>query len=78
MAALFQFTSNHNIDKASSTAGMYIYSYVGFSIPVITSGVIAQRFGNWMAILSFIILLLALCAIIGAGKLFEMKKKLIL
>lgn len=75
MAGLFQFTSNHNIDKASSTAGMYIYSYVGFSIPVITSGVIAQRFGNWMAILSFITLLLALSAIIGAGKLFEMKKK---
>ncbi|MEZ9134257.1 MFS transporter, partial [Vibrio breoganii] len=66
---------NHNIDKASSTAGMYIYSYVGFSIPVITSGFIAQRFGNWMAILSFLTLLLALCFIIVVGKLIEGKKQ---
>ncbi|MCF7506326.1 MULTISPECIES: MFS transporter [Vibrio] len=75
MAGLLKFTSNHNIDKASSTAGMYIYSYVGFSIPVITSGFIAQRFGNWMAILSFLTLLLALCFIIVVGKLIEGKKQ---
>ncbi|MCR9883871.1 MFS transporter [Vibrio alginolyticus] len=75
MAALFKFTSNHSIDKARATAGMYIYSYIGFSIPVITSGLVAQRFGNWMAMMTFLSLLLAISFVIGFGKLIEIRNK---
>lgn len=64
MAALFKFTSNSNIDKASSTAGMYIYAYTGFAIPVITSGLLAQRFGNWSALTAFLSLLIVINLVI--------------
>ena len=71
MAALFKFTSNSNIDKASSTAGMYIYAYTGFSIPVITSGVVAQRFGNFTALTTFLSLLIIINLVIIIGGLIE-------
>jgi hypothetical protein len=34
VSALFEFTRNIHQDKARSTAGLYIYAYTGFSLPV--------------------------------------------
>lgn len=45
LAALTEFAVRAPANQARATAGLFVYAYVGFSLPVIASGALADRFG---------------------------------
>ncbi|SFN75782.1 MFS transporter [Xenorhabdus japonica] len=45
LSALFEFSSRALDNRARATAGLFIYAYIGFSLPVIASGALADMFG---------------------------------
>lgn len=45
LAALSEFSVRAPENRARATAGLFVYAYVGFSIPVIASGILADRYG---------------------------------
>ncbi|CDG19492.1 MFS transporter [Xenorhabdus doucetiae] len=53
LAALFEFSSKAPDNRARATAGLFIYSYIGFSLPVIASGALADMFGLLPAMVIF-------------------------
>lgn len=59
LCGLSEFSQRAPNDRARATAGLFVYAYVGFSIPVITSGALADAFGLLPAMVTFFIFLLA-------------------
>lgn len=53
LAALSEVSSRGAENRARATAGLFVYAYVGFSLPVIASGAIADSFGLLPAIIAF-------------------------
>lgn len=53
LSSLFEFSSRTQNEKARATAGMFIYAYIGFSLPVIASGVLADKYGIFPALSIF-------------------------
>lgn len=45
LAALSEFAMQAPANRARATAGLFVYAYVGFSLPVIASGALADMFG---------------------------------
>lgn len=45
LAALLEVTSRAPDNRARATAGLFVYAYAGFSLPVIASGALADLFG---------------------------------
>lgn len=45
LASLAEVSDRAPDDRARATAGLFIYAYFGFSIPVIASGALADKFG---------------------------------
>jgi len=53
LAALSEVGSRAPEDRARATAGLFVYAYVGFSVPVIGSGLLADWFGLGFALAAF-------------------------
>ncbi|PJD90414.1 MAG: MFS transporter [Legionella sp.] len=53
LASLNEFSTKGQDNCARATAGLFVYAYVGFSLPVITSGVLAEIFGLLPAMILF-------------------------
>jgi hypothetical protein len=53
LAALSEVASRAPEDRARATAGLFVYAYVGFSVPVIGSGLLADWFGLDFALVAF-------------------------
>jgi MFS family permease len=66
LSALSEFSTRAPENRARATAGMFVYAYVGFSIPVIGSGVLADMFGLLTAMSAFGLLLVAASIAIAA------------
>jgi len=54
LASLSQVASLAGDNVSRATAGLFVYAYFGFSIPVIASGLLADALGLRMAILVFL------------------------
>jgi hypothetical protein len=55
LSALYEFGSRDPKNRARATAGLFIYAYAGFSIPVVLSGVLADLFGVIVAMKIFML-----------------------
>lgn len=66
LAALVEVSSRAPDNRARATAGLFVYAYGGFSLPVIASGALADRFGLLpaMAIFSTIQICITAVAIV--------------
>lgn len=53
LAALAEVSLRAPDDRARATAGLFIYAYFGFSLPVIASGALADLYGLLTAMVSF-------------------------
>ena len=53
LAALAEVSQRAPDDRARATAGLFVYAYCGFSLPVIASGALADRFGLLAAMCIF-------------------------
>lgn len=53
LAAMSEFSMKDPVNRARTTAGLFVYAYVGFSIPVIVSGVLADFFGILVSLVIF-------------------------
>ncbi|MBU2867397.1 MFS transporter [Pacificibacter marinus] len=53
LAALSEVTSRAPQDRARATAGLFVYAYFGFSLPVIASGALADWLGLLVAMIVF-------------------------
>ncbi|MFI8416587.1 MFS transporter [Serratia sp. NPDC078593] len=53
LSSLSAFTLMAQNEKARATAGLFVYAYVGFSLPVIASGALADRYGLEPALTAF-------------------------
>lgn len=53
LAALAEVTARAADDRARATAGLFVWAYAGFSIPVIASGALADAFGLSTAMAMF-------------------------
>ncbi|MFC3391043.1 MFS transporter [Aidingimonas halophila] len=53
LAALSEFSIRAPENRARASAGLFVYAYVGFSIPVIASGILADRYGVLQAMIIF-------------------------
>lgn len=53
LASLAEVSLRAPNDRARATAGLFVYAYFGFSLPVIVSGVLADRFGLLSAMIVF-------------------------
>lgn len=56
---LSEFSLRAPGDRARATAGLFVYAYVGFSLPVIASGALADVFGLLPSMMAFLAFLLA-------------------
>lgn len=55
LASLAEVSLRAPDDRARATAGLFVYAYFGFSLPVIVSGVLADRLGLLSAMIIFAI-----------------------
>jgi len=55
LSSLFVFSIYSEKEKARATAGMFVYAYIGFSIPVIISGKIADIYNTFDSMIAFLI-----------------------
>lgn len=53
LASLAEISLRAPHDRARATAGLFVYAYLGFSLPVIASGALADRLGLIVAMLVF-------------------------
>ena len=67
LAALSEVASRAPEDRARATAGLFVYAYVGFSVPVIGSGLLADWFGLRFALAAFGAALLVATGLTLAG-----------
>ncbi|WP_292895422.1 MFS transporter [Nitratireductor sp.] len=64
LAALAEVSLRAPDDRARATAGLFVYAYFGFSLPVIASGALADMLGLFLAMVIFATLQIAVTAII--------------
>lgn len=55
LASLSEVSLRAPNDRARATAGLFVYAYFGFSLPVIASGILADRLGLLSAMIVFAI-----------------------
>lgn len=65
LASLSEFSIRAADNRARATAGMFVYAYVGFSIPVIISGAMADYFGLLTAMVVFGVALVVISACVA-------------
>lgn len=53
LASLAEVSLRAPNDRARATAGLFVYAYFGFSLPVIASGILADRLGLLSAMIAF-------------------------
>ncbi|WP_298258244.1 MFS transporter [uncultured Litoreibacter sp.] len=53
LASLAEVSLRAANDRARATAGLFVYAYFGFSLPVIASGILADRLGLLSAMIAF-------------------------
>jgi len=53
LGGLSAITAMAGAEKARVSAGFFLFAYVGFSIPVVVTGVLADRFGADVALVLF-------------------------
>ena len=56
LAALSEVALRTSDNCARATAGIFIYAYTGFSLPVIASGVLADKIGLLLAMVIFLVI----------------------
>lgn len=64
LASMSEVSLNAPNDRARATAGLFVYAYFGFSIPVIASGTLADMFGLLPAMILFSIVQVLVTALI--------------
>ncbi|MFV1498230.1 MFS transporter [Phaeobacter sp. JH20_02] len=64
LAALAEVSLHAPDDRARATAGLFVYAYFGFSLPVIASGALADRLGLLSAMFVFASVQIVVTAII--------------
>lgn len=64
LASLAEVSWRAPDDRARATAGLFVYAYFGFSLPVIASGALADRFGLLAAMEIFAIIQITFTALI--------------
>ncbi|MEP4197452.1 MAG: MFS transporter [Aliishimia sp.] len=64
LATLAEVSARAPSDRARATAGLFVYAYVGFSIPVIASGALADMFGLRSAMMAFAFVQMTITAIV--------------
>ena len=64
LASLAEVSLRAPDDRARATAGLFVYAYFGFSLPVIASGALADMFGLLSAMLMFAAVQITVTAII--------------
>lgn len=64
LASLAEVSLRAPDDRARATAGLFVYAYVGFSLPVIASGALADMLGLQSALVVFAIAQITVTAII--------------
>lgn len=67
LAALAEVSQRAGADKARATAGLFVFAYCGFSVPVMASGAMAEAWGlvPAMAVFAAALILITLC-VLGA------------
>lgn len=63
LAALDEVSSRAPDNRARAAAGLFVYAYVGFSLPVITSGALADMFGLLSALAIFSTIQISITAV---------------
>lgn len=63
LSGLSEFSLRAPENRARATAGLFVYAYVGFSLPVIASGALADMFGLLSAMSAFFLFLLAITVV---------------
>lgn len=53
LASMAEVSMRAPNDRARATAGLFVYAYFGFSVPVIATGVLADMFGLFSAMIMF-------------------------
>lgn len=56
LASMAEISWRATDDRARATAGLFVYAYLGFSVPVIASGALADRFGLLAAMAIFAVI----------------------
>lgn len=64
LASLAEVSLRAPKDRARATAGLFVYAYFGFSLPVIASGALADRLGLLSAMIVFTFVQITVTAII--------------
>lgn len=64
LASLAEVSWRAPDDRARATAGLFVYAYFGFSLPVIASGALADRFGLLTAMEIFAVIQITFTALI--------------
>jgi MFS family permease len=64
LASLAEVSLRAPMDRARATAGLFVYSYFGFSLPVIASGALADMLGLLSAMIVFSLVQIAITVII--------------
>lgn len=64
LASLAEVTSRAPDNRARATAGLFVYAYFGFSLPVIASGALADMFDLLSAMVIFAAVQIAVAAIV--------------
>ncbi len=64
LASLAEVTSRAPDNRARATAGLFVYAYFGFSLPVIASGALADMFDLLSAMVVFAAVQIAVAAIV--------------
>jgi MFS family permease len=73
LSALYEFGSRDPKNRARATAGLFIYAYAGFSIPVVLSGVLADLFGVIVAMKIFMLFITIVTVFISMLCFFKRK-----
>lgn len=53
LACLGEIALRAPLERARATAGLFVYAYIGFSVPVMASGALADRFGLLPSMVAF-------------------------
>lgn len=77
LASLSEFSLRAPDNRARATAGLFVYAYVGFSIPVIVSGALADRYGllNAMGIFGVTLVILTTCVVVMWKKFWSVPRR---
>ena len=76
LASLAEFSIRTPDNRARATAGLFVYAYIGFSIPTIASGALADLFGLMSAMIVFLVFQLIITTMV-AGIIYVSRPKTI-